>query len=223
MPVPKTPEDIAAKHRLMTAFFDDALARVDFLSELRDGGRDTEAFTLCLTYVDSFSQWLLWPREEVGRNFVEALATYEASPYFGLVHPLQAIRAFGAMKGIWPSMSALVQRAFPGPSYELLHETAFEGRLAVTCSPADLSQIRGELWRATIGGIAYFWLRNPSVHRFGSSRSLSFGSTTYNGAEPEPLTLRAFLPPLRAMIGEARKRSETTLQWFGDDRIMFDA
>jgi hypothetical protein len=38
-------------------FFDNAEARVAFLPELDRTGHRSEAMTLCLTYIDGFSQW----------------------------------------------------------------------------------------------------------------------------------------------------------------------
>lgn len=57
-----------AKHEIIAAFFDNAEARVAFLPELDRTGHRSEAMTLCLTYIDGFSQWLCWPRSSSGRN-----------------------------------------------------------------------------------------------------------------------------------------------------------
>jgi hypothetical protein len=96
MPYPRTQEDVDAKSRFMAAFFDDTCARVEFLTELHSSGRDTDALTLCLTYIGSFAPSLFWPRRESGRNFLDALPGHEETPYFGLIHPLQPIRSFGS-------------------------------------------------------------------------------------------------------------------------------
>ena len=223
MPYPKSQVDVEAKHGFMTAFFDDACERVEFLTELHDSGRDTEAFTLCLTYVDSFAQWLFWPRRESGRNFVDSLAAHEASRYLALIHPLQAVRSFKSMNGFWQTIASRIEAVFPGPQYDLLDHSTFSTRLAGACSGTELKQVHSEIWRGTMGAVAYYWLRNPSVHRFGSTTSLGFSGTSHNGVPAPMMNLQTFLPPLRAMIEEARKRSAATCQWFGDDRIVLDA
>jgi hypothetical protein len=48
-----------AKREIIAAFFDNAEARVAFLPELDRTGHRSEAMTLCLTYIDGFSQWLV--------------------------------------------------------------------------------------------------------------------------------------------------------------------
>lgn len=125
MPRPTNPGDAAAKLEIMNAFFDDALQRVDFLGELDRGGHRAEALTLCLTYIDSFAQWLRYPREGVGQNSVESLCDHEQFAYFSLIHPLQMVRALAAMSGSWPMHSKIIESIFPRPPYELMDRLTF--------------------------------------------------------------------------------------------------
>jgi len=223
VPRPANPGDAAAKTEAMSAFFGRALQRVDYLNELQNGGYDTEALTLCLTYIDSFAQWLHYPRKGVGENFVDALSAHEPVPYFSLIHPSQMIRQLRRMKGRWPSHAKVLESIFPGPTYQLMDRLAFARSLSTGFVSADLRSLQKEVWRGTIGAVAYFWLRNPSIHQFGSSPSLSFGSTRHQGNELPRLGLVTLLPPLRSIINETRARSMATCEWFGDDRIMFEA
>lgn len=223
MPRPTNPDDAAEKLKIMSAFFDEALQRVDYLSELHKSGRDTEALTLCLTYVDSFAQWLYYPRRSVGQNFIEALSAHDHAAYFSLIHPLQMIRALDRMEGPWPSRAKIIASIFPGPSYELMDRLTFARSLSSGFGPQELGLIQQKFWRGTIAALAYYWLRNPSVHRFGSSPSLSFGSTLYQGKEPPSLAQATLIPPLRSMINEASTRSMNACEWFGNDSIMLDA
>jgi hypothetical protein len=219
MPRPTNPSDAAAKLEVMNGFFDDASQRVDFLSELDRGGHRTEALTLCLTYIDSFAQWLQYPREGVGQNFVESLCAHEQFTYFSLIHPLQMVRALAAMNGSWPMHSKTIESIFPAPPYELMDRLTF-ARSLTRVGQNVLQAIQQEFWRGTVASVAYYWLRNPSVHRFGSSPSVSFGSTVYQGTEPPSLGLATLVPTLKSMIKEARTRSTNTCEWFGNDRIM---
>ena len=60
---------------------------------------------------------------------------------------------------------------------------------------------------------------NPSVHNFGSSRSIVLSQTTYQGN-----TFRITFEQLKecacGLVREARRRSENNWQWFGNDEIV---
>ena len=113
-------ENQKAKRSFITAFFDDAEARIAFLGELADASHEREAMTLCLTYIDSFAQWLCWPSTATGRNFVEAVTQFGGDALMGLAHPLQAIRAFRRMQSPWKALAERIAYAFPGPVHEIL-------------------------------------------------------------------------------------------------------
>jgi hypothetical protein len=212
-----------AKHEVITSFFDDAEARVAFLSELAEAGHKREAMTLCLTYIDSFAQWLCWPSTLTGRNFVEAVIQFGGDPLMELAHPLQAIRAFSQMQSPWKALAERISHVFPGPVYDLLPIPLLEQALAHHLTPAELVQLRPEVWRATIANVVYQHLRNPSVHGFGTGSGIILSQTTYNG-QPVPIL---GLPQLRncawGLVAEARRRSEANWEWFGDDAIVRDA
>ena len=63
-------------------------------------------------------------------------------------------------------------------------------------------------------------LRNASVRAFGSSDGIYFSQTTFKGTAIAPLTLPQLLGIVRGLVAEARRRSEVSGQWFGDDRIL---
>jgi len=144
-----------AKRSVITSFFDDAEARVAFLDELADTGHEPEAMTLCLVYIDRFAQSLCWPSASTGRNFVDALIQFGGEPLMALAHPLQAARAFGAMKTPWKALAERIAGAFPGPSHEVVPIPTFEQALAEHVTTAELAQLKPELWRATIANVAY--------------------------------------------------------------------
>jgi hypothetical protein len=102
-------DNATAKREFIRAFFDDAEERAKYLLDLGASGRASEASTLFLVYIDSFSQWLFWPRSRAGQNFVEALVTYGGDTEFALVHPLALIRALAAMK-VQPEVGAPISR-----------------------------------------------------------------------------------------------------------------
>jgi len=176
--------------------------------------------TLCLTYIDSFAQWLCWPRPASGRNFVDATIQFGGDELMGLVHPLEAVQSFSRMKGPWRALAERVGVAFPGPPHELLLMASFEDRLAGRLTAAEPQQLRKEAWRATIAHATYQHLRNPSVYAFGSSDGIYFSQTTFKGTAIAPLTLPQLLGIVRGLVAEARRRSDVSGQWFGDDRIL---
>lgn len=87
-------------------------------------------------------------------------------------------------------------------------------------APQQLAALRGELWRGTIAGVAYYWLRNPAVHGIGASVPLSFGNTTVAGAPAQPLTFARLHAALTHLVAELRRRSEATNEWFGNDQTL---
>jgi hypothetical protein len=205
----------------IASFFEDVEARVAFLEDLIRTGHKPEAMTLCLTYIDSFAQLLRWPATSTGRNFVEALVEFGGDPLMPLAHPLHAARAFEAMKA--KDLASCIQTVFPGPSYELLPTTAFVGSLRPRVTQADLERLRGEIWRATIANVTYRHLRNPSIHLFRGGSGIWLSHTTYEGAPVPPIDFQQLLACVRGLVREARRRSEKTGQWFGNDAIVKNA
>lgn len=209
-----------AKHNDITAFFDEAEARVTFLDELADTGHKPEAMTLCLVYIDRFAQFLCWPSDSTGHNFVNALIQFGGEPLMALAHPLQAARAFEAMGTPWKVLAERIATAFPGASYEVVPISAFEQALAAHVTLAELAKLKPELWRTTIANVAYQRLRNPTIHGFGASGGINLSGMIWNG-QPVPIlgfdTLRNCA---RGLIAEGRRRSEANGQWFGNDAIV---
>lgn len=198
-----------AKREFIGAFFDRASQRLDLLPELHRAGHRQEALTLCLTYIDSFSQWLRWPSTTSGRNLVEATIEYGGSDFMRLLHPLELMRSLTAMKGHWPAWSKRIRVAFPGPSIALHRCSEFEGCIAPRFTAAELGVLRKELWRGTIAHVAYKYLRNPSVHAFGTSDGIWFSGTTFRDAPVPPLGFDQMFGVLQGLIAEARWRSES--------------
>ncbi|MCH7913945.1 MAG: hypothetical protein IH856_13065 [Deltaproteobacteria bacterium] len=211
------------KSEVIARFFGDVDTRVAFLSELARTGHKREAMTLCLTYIDSFAQWLCWPATSSGRNFVEAVMQFGGDPLMPLAHPLQAIRAFETMKAPWKDLANRIKDAFPGPSYELLTTPAFVGALRSRLTNIELEKLRPEVWRTTIANLTYQHLRNPSVHAFGGSDGIWLSQTTHQGAPVPPIEFQQLLGCVRGLVAEARRRSEETGQWFGNDAMVKDA
>lgn len=211
------------KREVIASFFDDVDTRVAFLSEIARTGHKPEAMTLCLTYIDSFAQWLCWPATSSGRNFVEAVMQFGGDPLMPLAHPLQAIRAFGTTKAPWKDLAKRIQDTFPGPSYELLTTPALVDALRPRLTNIELERLRAEVWRTTIAHLTYQHLRNPSVHAFGGSGGIWLSQTTHEGAPVPPIELQQLLGCVRGLVTEARRRSEETGQWFGNDAIVKDA
>jgi hypothetical protein len=215
-------ENQKAKRSFITAFFNDAEARMTFLDELATAGHEREAMTLCLTYIDSFAQWLCWPCTATGHNFVEAVTQFGGNPLMRLAHPLQAIRAFSRMQQPWKRFAERIAHAFPGPVHELLPIPLFEEALAQHLTTAELAQLRPEVWRTTIANVVYQHLRNPSVHGFGAGNGIILSQTTY---QDQPVPILGFSQLKNCawgLIAEARRRSEANWEWFGNDAIVRD-
>ncbi len=216
-------EDQQIKREAIVSFFDNVETRLAFLLELARTDHKPEAMTLCLTYVDSFAPWLLWPATTSGRNCVEALIQFGGDPLMPLAHPLQAIRALGSMKVPWKDLANRIQDTFPGPDYELLTTTAFADALKPRLTSVDLDRLQREVWRATIANLTYQYLRNPSVHEFGGSSGIWLSHTTHDGVAVLPIEFQQLLGCARGLVVEARRRSLQTGQWFGDDAIVKNA
>lgn len=82
-------DDQKAKLQFIKAFHDNAESRIEFSAGLYNEKREQEALTLCLTYVDSFAQWLCWPSAVSGKNFVNTVSNFGGNLFMGLIHPLQ--------------------------------------------------------------------------------------------------------------------------------------
>jgi hypothetical protein len=213
-------ENQKAKREAIGGFFNEAEARVGFLVELTRTGHDAEAMTLCLTYIDSFSQWLRWPSSSTGRNFVDAVVQFGGDPLMALAHPLQAVRAFRQMKAPWPDLAVRIEAVFANAPYELLPTPAFVDTLGLAST--EIEQLRREIWRTTIANLVYQRLRNGSVHAFGGGSGIWLSETTHRGLPVPPVQFQQLLRCLRGLVAEARRRSEETGQWFGNDAIVKD-
>ena len=208
----------SAKLDAIADFFDDAEQRAAFLLELHASGHPIEASTLCLTYIDSFSQWLYWPRNRTGQNFVEALAQHGGDPELSLIHPLALTRAFDSMKGHWNDFATRLRGIFPGPAYVLYASPDFLTHASSGFNGSETKLIEAELWRGSIANVAYTRLRNPSIHSFRRAAEVSFDLTTYKGQPVQPITFRRLHQSLLGIVAEARARSMATGKWFGNDR-----
>ena len=214
-----------AKREVIATFFDKAEVRVAFLSELAQTGHKPEAMTLCLTYIDSFAQWLCWSaassgRNLVGRNFVEAVIQFGGEPLMGLVdlHLLKDAR-----KALGKDLAEQIDRTFPGPPHELLPRPTFVDALAGHLENAQLEKLQQEVWRLTIAKVVYQYLRNPAVHDFGTSDGIWLSQLTYKGSSVPPLGFCQLLRCVHGLVAEARRRSEANGQWFGNDAIVKDS
>jgi hypothetical protein len=158
---------------------------------------------------------------KTGQNFVETLCSYDETGLLSLVHPLQLIEAFDGMRGPWPSRARTLEKRYSGPPYSLMSRTDVSNAIHGMFRSNEVVATVQELWRGTIAAIVYYWMRNRSVHGYGGSQRITFEETHLNGSPAPSLSLHDLLPPLKAMIGEARKRSIDRCEWFGDDDILF--
>ncbi|MBM4338774.1 MAG: hypothetical protein FJ110_04445 [Deltaproteobacteria bacterium] len=213
-------ENERVKAHFINSFHSNADERLAFLPRLFSDRYLEEAMALCLSYIDSFSQWLQWPSDKSGQNFVKAVVSFGGDSSMGLVHPLQAVRAFNQMKSFWKGIATLIECIFTGPNYELLEHSEFLSQLAPRMSKADLSNVEQELWRTTMAAIAYFRLRNPSIHSFGAGPDISFSNTTHQGDSVPVLDFNRLFNIALNLHSELRRRSDTTGQWFGNDEII---
>ena len=208
-----------AKLCFIKSFHDAAEKRIDFLPRLYDENHRQEALTLCLSYIDSFSQWLYWPYTESSKNFVQAVIKFGDNPLMGLVHPLQAIRKFEGMKPFWKSIANKIGEVFPGPEFELISQDDFLAKLDSQLTIKEATKIKAECWRATLAATAYYSLRNPSIHNFGASE-LSFSKTTYRGRNIGGMGFMDLHNIAKRLHSELRGRSKANNQWFGNDEIV---
>ena len=212
-------DDQKAKLKFIKAFHDEAESRIEILAPLHKEKHEQEALTLCLTYVDSFAQWLCWPSSESGKNFVNTVINFGGNLLMGLIHPLQAIRSLESFKPSWKQIAEKIKKVFPGPKYELISKDEFLTNLNASLAIDELAQLKAVCWRGTLAANAYFFLRNPSVHSFGATE-LSFSGTTYRSKPISNMGFVELSAILKNIHNELRRRSENNIQWFGDDKIV---
>ena len=208
-----------AKLEFIKAFHDEAENRIEFLKDLYKETHKQEALTLCLTYIDSFAQWLCWPSSESGKNFVNTVVDFGGNLLMSFIHPLQAIRSLESLKSSWQQIAGQIKKVFPGPKYELISNNEFLAELSGSLSTDKLAQLKAESWRGTLAATAYYILRNPSVHSFGTTE-LSFSGTTHQGKSISSMGFVELHAILKNIHSELRNRSESNIQWLGDDRII---
>lgn len=211
--------DQEAKPEFIKSFHENADQRIEVLLWLNNHDHQQEALTLCLSYIDSFSQWLCWPSTKSGENFVQAIIDFGNEPLMGLVHPLQAIRTFEGLKLSWRPIVRKIESIFPGPEFELISRDEFLRKLASHLSPEEVKRFKAECWRGTLAATAYYYLRNPSIHSFGALE-LSFSKTTYKGKIIGGMGFIALHSIAKNLHAELRRRSESNIQWFGNDKIV---
>jgi len=211
-------KDKKAKFEFIRAFHDEAERRIDFLVWLDKEKHRYEALTLCVSYIDSFAQWLCWPSSGSGKNFVQTIIEFGCNPLMGLVHPLQAIRLFESMKSFWKPIAKKIEDVFPGPKYELITEDEFLTKLNTKLETEEVYKLKPECWRGTLAATAYYFLRNPSVHSFGALE-LSFSGALYQGKTISGMGFVELHDIVKNIHNELRHRSESNIQWFGNDKI----
>lgn len=212
-------DDQKAKLEFIKAFHNEAEIRIEFLTRLHKEKHHQEALTLCLTYIDSFAQWLCWPSSASGKNFVNVVVDFGGNSLMGLIHPLQATRAFENLKSSWEDISIKIREVFAGPEYELISKDDFLAKLNTSLGVEEMDKLKTECWRGTLAATAYYFLRNPSVHSFGASE-ISFSGTVYQGKRISNIGFVALYDILKNIHNELRNRSESSVQWFGNDRIV---
>jgi len=212
-------KDKEAKSHFIKSFHDNSEKRIDFLVWLDEEKHRQEALTLCLSYINSFSQWLCWPSLESGKNFVDTIVNFGGNKLMGLIHPLQAIRSFEVMKPLWQNISNKIKGIFPGPEYDLISKDDFMKNLGTVLTNEESNKLKSECWRGTLAATAYYFLRNPSIHSFGASE-LSFSGTLYQGKTIYGMGFMDLFNVVKNIHNELRRRSESNIQWFGNDKIV---
>jgi len=208
-----------AKLEFIKSFHKAADKRIDFLQWLNEERHRQEALTLCLSYIDSFSQWLFWPSTKSGENFVNAIVDFGGNPLMGLVHPLQAIRSFKGLKQSWQQIAKKIENVFPGPEHVLISQDVFLSKLNSSLTVKEAQDLKKECWRTTLAAIAYYFVRNPSIHNFGATE-LSFSKTTYRGESISGMGFSELHDIVKRLHAELRRRAEDNIQWFGNDEIV---
>lgn len=195
------------------AYWDAVDARIDFLNQLYESGRQSEAMTLCAIYLDGVAGALAPPGTKVGIAFCRALSQHEPAPYFSLIHPLQLIFELRRVGKSWTQILQKLEKAFPGPSYMLMTESAFQQSTLALLTPTEYATLKPEVYRGSLASVAYNWIRNPAVHKLGGSNRIEFSSTTYNGAAVSSMGFAELMPTLRAMASAARANSHVKGVW----------
>jgi hypothetical protein len=112
-----------------------------------------------------------------------------------------------------------IKGVFPGPEYELNSKDDFLKKLDTVLTNEESIKLKSECWRGTLAATAYYFLRNPSIHSFGASE-LSFSGTLYQGKTISGMGFMELFSIAKNIHNELRRRSESNIQWFGNDKIV---
>jgi hypothetical protein len=213
---PAAAQPDSGKLHFIVAFLDELDRKIERLGELADAEFTDEALTLSLVYIDGLAQRLMWPSNQSGANFVNALREFSGDVELGLIHPLQLNRAMDRMGEKLKPIARAVTETFPGPSYELLRERDVLDLLAPKLDAQQLKDLADAISRGSVARVVYEIMRNQAVHRLGAG-TISFSGTMFAGRAAQELDFRRLQRAARNLSAEARRRSVATGQWFGND------
>src|SRR5438552_2295479 len=163
---PAPDADLSTKREVMASFFDRGLgARVAFLPDLASSGHEDEALTLCLLYIEGLGNSVYDDDTNSMRNFVRIIRDHGGADLFMLIHPGLLLRALPRDGRVAKATVTAVTPVLDARPTDFLDENELMDALA----PAALSDeqaewLRQELWRGTLAGIAYTYMRSPAVH-----------------------------------------------------------
>jgi len=126
---------------------------------------------------------------------------------------------FGYISPQWQQIAKTIEKVFPGPEYVLVSQDEFLSKLSFSLTPEESQNLSKECWRSTLAAIAYYYLRNPSIHGFGALEQ-SFSKTTYQGKNISGMGFKELYDIVKGLHNELRRRSESNNQWFGNDKIV---
>ncbi len=157
---------------MIKSFFDEFEKAVDHLQELRAGGFEAEAFTLCVVYIDRLASGHFGGTAgQNRRNFWRALSELSGNPLFGMIHPRQLLEL---VQGQCPFASKLIDEIVNRQPDALLDEKLLVQEIRKSgLQEQEKTKLIDNLWRASMANIVYEHIRVAEGRERDSAQYIS--------------------------------------------------
>lgn len=195
---------------VIDAYWDDVDGRVGYLLALLDIERHSEALSLCATYLEGVTHFLVTTSAAGPAGGADESEVLARDPYLSLVHPLQVVRIAGAMMGLSAATVQGLAVILDTPVHQLLYREQAVEIVRSSLPPSEATLLERVLWKCTIGYIVFDFLKAMSFHRGDQGRRIGLGSGFYEGATMLGFSVPELVALLHGMVAEARARSHAT-------------
>jgi hypothetical protein len=177
---------------------------VEFLDSLFRNGHQKEAVLLCCCYIDGLAG-LRWPRERSRRRFQRALEEYGEDETLSCIYPRHLRKALQRrrpkkVKVIGRKLDHLLANA----GNKLYTRAQMLALAARELEPEERQIFEDNLWRSTLGAIAYERMRCPLVHELSGTTAIWLDQATFRGFPVPDVEFTALYKAVRALLPVAK-------------------